>query len=214
MRPERITLAGLIAAVALGATSVSPPAQATTPAALAGIDRVEEDWEVVVANPSPNEAGPQMTTTMSPSGDNKVAFGSFYLNYRDDPFRAGGLHLRAWSDEQAIAGDTQQTQLLSTDNETITWTQRMRITGGMLTYEVLSGESTTWPKFGQGEQLDVTVPTSLTSLDTYSPDCTVANSGVSWQSNRVTSMKLLRIRYYANGQLVSTDETTRTIVGN
>jgi hypothetical protein len=214
MRPERIALVGLIAIAILHATSASPPARAITPSAPAGIDRVEEDWEVVVGTPSPTEVGPQMTTTMSPSGDNKVAFASFYLNYRDDPFRAGGLHLRAWSDSQAIAQDTQRYELLSTSNETITWTQRMRLSGGSLTYEVVSGESTTWPKFGQGEQLDVIVPSSLTSLDAYRPDYTAANSGVSWQSNRVASMKILRVRYYSNGQLVSTDETPRTIVGN
>jgi hypothetical protein len=176
------------------------------------VDRVDEDWELVLGTPSPAEAGPQITTTMSPMGDNALMFMSFNLNYRDDPFQPGGLQLRAWSGEQAQAQDAQKTNLLQTTGETITWTQRMRLVGGTLTYEIVAGESTTWGKFGQGELLDVIVPTSLTSLDGYRPAVTAERSGATWQSNRVGQMRLLRVRYYRGGSLVATDETARTII--
>jgi hypothetical protein len=176
------------------------------------IDRVDEDRELVLGTPSPAEARPQITTTMSPVGDNALMFMSFNLNYRDDPFQPGGLQLRAWSGEQAQAQGTQKTNLLQSTGETITWTQRMRLTGGTLTYEIVAGESTTWGKFGQGERLDVVVPASLTSLDGYRPAVTVERSGATWQSNRVDGMRLLRVRYYRGGNLVATDETARTLI--
>jgi hypothetical protein len=87
---------------------------------------------------------------------------------------------------------------------------------GTITYQVANGQSTTWGKFGQGNgQLSVNYPTALGSLSSYSPDTSVKNSGVSWESNYVTSMALIQVRYYAAGRLISTDTTQRSIsLGN
>ena len=96
--------------------------------------------------------------------------------------------------------------------ETITWTQRMSLSGGNLNYNVVNGQSTTWGKFGQGQgTLGVSMPSTLSDLGAYKPDYSVSKSGVSWQSNRVTSMTLLQVRYYSGGQLISTDSTSRTV---
>ena len=48
-------------------------------------DQVEEDWQVVIAEPDPLAVGPQITTIMSPNSDPTAAFVTFYLNYRDYP---------------------------------------------------------------------------------------------------------------------------------
>lgn len=175
------------------------------------IDRVEEDWELVVETPDVAGAGPQMTTTMSPDGDNSLGHVSFNLNYRDAPFRAGGLQMQIWSGESVVATNERGTAQCTTAGETITWTQRMSLSGGTLSYEVKAGESTTWGKFGQGELLDVTAPSSLTSLAAYAPAVSQAYSGVGWQSNHVTRMTLLRVRYYSGGLLVLTDDLPRPI---
>jgi hypothetical protein len=48
-------------------------------------------------------------------------------------------------------------------------------------------------------------------LSGYRPDASIAHSGPGWQSNRVSSMRMLRVRYYNAGQLVQVDETARTV---
>jgi hypothetical protein len=84
--------------------------------------------------------------------------------------------------------------------------------GSSVTYTIANGQSTTWGGFGQGQGLDpVTFTASITSLSAYSPDNSVAKSGASWQSNRVSQMTLLRVRYYQAGQLISTDNNPRSV---
>lgn len=188
------------------------PATAQVP--VTGVDRIEEDWVLVLGTPSPEEAGPQITMTMSPVGDNTQMSMSFNLNYREDPFLAGGLQLRAWSGSSAIGQDSQETAQCSTPSETIRWTQRMSLSGGRLQYEVVGGQSTTWAKFGQGEHLTVPTDLSLASLDGYKASESVARSGVGWQSNRVTSLTLNQVRYYKNGALVAIIKEPQAVLSN
>jgi hypothetical protein len=196
-----ITLAGPIG---LGQTSSNP------------IDQVEEDWVLVIGSPSTDEDGPQITTCMSPVSDGSTPFAAFDLNYCDYPsFAAGGLQVKAYSgaDGDVLSEANQGTDLLATPNETIAWTQRLSVAGNnSLTYTIVNGQSTTWGAFGQAQglgPLSFTAP--VTSLASYSPATSVANSGVGWQSNRVTSMTLVRVRYYSGGRLISTDTTSRSV---
>jgi hypothetical protein len=214
MRPAiRVPASALAGALLLLAWT--RPLSAQTPSVTpTGIDRIEEDWQVVVATPSPEEVGPQISTTMSPVGDNDLSFMSFSLNYRDDPFSPGGLEIRAWSGKTAMASDPERRELLRTAGETILWTQQMALANGTLTYDVIAGSSVTWGSFGVNGELSVAVPSSEPSLDAYSPDLSVQCSGATWQSNRVTSMQLVRIRYYRGGTLVATDSTPRTVIGS
>ena len=76
----------------------------------------------------------------------------------------------------------------------------------------MNGQSTTWGTFGQDGGLDpISFTTSVTSLASYSPDTSVAQSGAGWQSNRVSKMTLVRVRYYRAGQLISTDNNSRSV---
>ncbi len=209
MFPRRARFA--LALAALLPLTTNEPAAAQAPA---GVDRIEEDWVLVLGTPSADEAGPQLTTTMSPVGDNSQMFMSFNLNYRDDPFLVGGLQLRAWSGTSAVGQNTQETAQCSTPGETIAWTQRMSLSGGTLQYQVTGGQSTTWFKFGQGGQLVVSVGSSLASLDGYNPSLSVSKSGAGWQSNRVTSLKLNQVRYYKSGALVAIINTPQTVIAN
>src|SRR5262245_4868156 len=109
----------LACSIGLGQTPSDPP------------DRVEEDWQVVIDDPNPDEVGPQITTCMSPVSDDSTPFVAFDLNYRDHPsFQTGGLQVKVYSNGDVLGSSSQGTQLLSTSNETITWTQRMRIWSG------------------------------------------------------------------------------------
>jgi hypothetical protein len=194
----------LAGSVGLGQTSSNP------------IDQVEEDWVLVIGTPNTDEVGPQITTSMSPVSDSSTPFVAFDLNYRDYPsFLAGGLQAKVYSSSTGTvqSSSSQDDDLLQTAGETITWTQRLSLSGGStLTYSILNGQSTTWGAFGTSQGLNpLTFTAPLTSLASYSPSTSVANSGVGWQSNRVTTMTLVQVRYYSKGQLVSTDTTSRSV---
>jgi hypothetical protein len=208
MRIHRSLAAGLLAILALGNTMTDARAQSTPP------DQVQEDWQLILATPDPTGGGPQISTLLSPVIDGSTPFFVFNLNYRETPsYSPGGIEIQVWQGDQMLSGSTKGTAQCSTAGETITWTQTMKISSGVISFAIDSGKSTTWGKFGQGNQLNVTssFTTSLTSLSQYSPTTTVNNSGVGWEPNRVTSMKLLQVRYYAGGKLLSTDSTVRTI---
>jgi hypothetical protein len=183
-------------------------------------DQVEEDWQVVIADPDPLAVGPQVTTIMSPNSDPTAAFFTFYLNYRDDPsWTPGGLQVKAYDaipgpgqSAPLVASATQGSEVCQTSGETITWTQRLGLSAGTLSFDIANGRSTTWGKFGQGQgSRTLSVSSSLTDLSAYKPDYSMSRSGVSWQSDRAASMTLLQVRYYSGGKLISTDTTPRTV---
>ncbi len=182
-------------------------------------DRVEEDWQVVIATPSPTEVGPQLTTCMSPVSDGSTPFVAFNLNYLDSPsFQPGGLQAEVYSNGNVADSSSQGTAVLQTANETITWTQRMSLSDNAIIYRIVNGQSTTWGSFGPAQGLSaVRFNTSASSLASYSPATSVAKSGAGWQSNRVASMSLVAVRYYSAGQLIATDTTVRSVnlsIGN
>jgi hypothetical protein len=187
----------------------------------AGVDRVEEDWQVVIDDPDPESTGPQLTTCMSPRPGSSNPFIAFCLNYRDDPdWKPGGLQVKAYGeavggsqDRPLLASASARTEVFQTVGETITWTQRISISEGVLRYTVRDGSSTTWGAFGQGpDDLGVSYPSSIADLGSYRPDDSVSLSAAGWQANRVQSMTLLRVRYYKGGDLIATDATRREVV--
>jgi hypothetical protein len=101
-------------------------------------DRIEEDWQVVVANPDPSSSGPQITTCMNPSSDASGAFATFYVNYQDYPdWQPGGMQVKAYgptpdprSNPPVLASSSSGNGVCETQGETITWTQRLSIWGG------------------------------------------------------------------------------------
>jgi hypothetical protein len=177
------------------------------------VDQVQEDWTLVVATPDQSAVGPQITTCLSPVSDGSSAFVAFDMNYREFPrFAAGGLQVQVWSNKDILSTSSLGTALFATTNETVTWTQRMSLGGGKITYDIENGQSTTWGQFGQVDgDLAVSFDTTLSDLSRYSPDISASKSGASWQSNRVTSMTLVQVRYYSGGQLVATDTSPRPI---
>jgi hypothetical protein len=211
----RISKTALLLCLVIVPMNFRPRSAGTASAASSAVDpdRVEEDWQLVVANPDPLGVGPQITTCMAPSTDGDSPFVAFDLNYREYPiFQAGGMQVQTWGRGQLISTAAQGTELFNTPGETITWTQSMTVSDGTVLYDIGNGQSTTWGNFGQGSLLSVSFRTDYGSLANYSPDDSQASSGASWQSNNVTSLKLLRVRYYANGQLLQTDTTTRTVI--
>ena len=166
--------------------------------------RVEEDWELVIGTPSPNSDAPQVTSVISPLGNVESLHATFVVNNHDLPtFTAGGLQLQVWDGETSVESRHSPNQAkLTTEGETIRWTQAMELKDGGLTFEIVGGASTTWGAFGGEGTLKTSVPTNLDNLNGYSPDVSVENSGVSYAANRVPSLVLKKVR-----AVLSTGET-------
>lgn len=179
----------------------------------ADIVRIEEDWELVVADPDPASFAPQVTSTISPVGDLSGYYGVFDLNLRNLPVvEAGGMQLQVWNNESpVITKKSNVGTLLNSNGETITWTQSMWVSDGQLHFAVLNGESETWGAFGSGGSLTVDVAHELTNLQLYNPDVSVANSGIGFAANRVTSLTLKAVRAYSEGALEGQDNTPRVV---
>jgi hypothetical protein len=102
--------------------------------------------------------------------------------------------------------------VLSTQDEVITYTMRMRLTGGNIEFEVINGNSTTWGTFGGQGWLRASVGTDQTGFPLYSPDVSVKNSKVTFARHRVKKFALKEVRYYSNnGTLLGTDTTERIV---
>jgi hypothetical protein len=177
-------------------------------------DRIEEDWQVVLGTPDTSTDCPQISATISPTGSDQDPLMVFKLNYRDQPsFQSGGLSAQVWQNKQFQSNSDQGTAQCTTPNETITWTQRMSLSGGNLNFKVLSGNSTTWGQFGANDtDLAVSASSSAADLSGYTPTYSVSNSGATFGANRVTTMTLLQVRYYQGSTLLSTDTTARQVV--
>jgi hypothetical protein len=209
MRSKSVIVILALSIVALPLGAIVAQAPPTVP------DQVEEDWQLVIGTPDIIGVGPQITTSMSPVSDDSTPFAAFDLNYREYPsFQNGGMQIQVWSDDDVLATSSHGSAQFSTAGETVTWTQRMSIaTGGTVTYKVVNGQSTTWGTFPKNQtSLTVNFPTSSSDLSAYSPDTSVANSGASWESNLVTQLTLVRVRYYSGGNLIATDTTARNII--
>lgn len=186
---------------------VATKASAQTPAALMA---VEEDWELVVAQPDVNSAGPQVTCSIFPTHLTDTLNATILLNHRTIPdFAAGGLQLQLWDGDYVVATRRIPNEsVLSNDGETVTWTVRLEISHqNELLLSIFNGNSTTWGSFGNQGYLNITMPTTLPDLSGYSMNNSMNNSGVSFASNHVQSLKLLRVR------LTDANNVTNTVSG-
>ncbi len=175
------------------------------------VDRIEEDWELIVGEPDAGTNAPQVTCMMSPTDGDDALYATFELNYQSSPdFVAGGMQLQTWNYEYSLCThkfpDGAQ---MSSENETVTWTQRMELEQCTLRFEILNGNSATWGNFGGQGYLRANADSCYGSLSGYSPATSVANSGVSYAANRVVKLVLKEVRYYSGSQLLYTDSTDR-----
>ena len=190
-------------------SAVSPIASSTNDGPAP--DRIEEDWLIVIAAPDVDAVGPQFTTCMNPTTDNTQPFVAFDMNYQEYPgFVPGGMQLQVWSGGDVLSIASEGSAQFEEEGESITWTQKMFISDGQVNYQVVNGQSDTWGPFGS--DLTVSFSASVTDLSGYSPDFSAAQSGATWESDHVTKMTLVQVRYYANGQLIRTDTNPRKVI--
>jgi hypothetical protein len=97
------------------------------------------------------------------------------------------------------------------ENEVITYTMTMKITNGLIRFEVKNGTSSSWPAYGIGG-FHRTVTTPQSEFTQYNPENSVKYSKVGFAKHRVKKYFLKESRTYdANGQLLSTDTTDRVV---
>jgi hypothetical protein len=171
--------------------------------------RVEEDWMFILGEPNSRIASPQISSQMAQSAD-AALFCNVHLNARDIPrYGEGGLQLQVWRGGDNVGNKTSDSlAVLDTPNEVVTWTQFLSTNGEKMQFGVSAASSQTWGDFsGQS----VVVPTDSLSLDNYSVDYSVQNSGVTFGANRVSYLAITEVRiYYSDGTMV-TDSTERIV---
>ncbi len=177
------------------------------------ITKVEEDWELVLNEPSPDVAAPQITCVISPFNNLDSVYATLELNHASLPeFSAGGLQLQVWSGEDWLTVRDYADTTLSNVGETVTWTRRMSLGGGKLTFQTTNGSSTSWGAFGGSGTFKLSINSLITDLNGYNPDVSQSQSGIGYGSQRVQSLVLKRVRYYdALGNQVAEDTTERVV---
>jgi hypothetical protein len=207
-----LAVAALLAGPATWTTTVGQ----TPPPTGATLIRVEEDWSLTVNQPNADVASPQVSTQMA-RAPWAYRFCNFHLNSVDVPsFVVGGLQVQAWKDTTNLAVFTNpNSAIMATDNETVTWTQYLRVSDGQVYFGigtvqqgVPGASSQTWGDFSG---MEINVPGSHTDLSYYDPSYSQQNSGVTFGANRVSSMVLVQVRYYYDDGSFQTDSTPRLV---
>ena len=209
-RAGLVTLA-LTAVVIMVAAGPSAFVVASDPE-LETVLRVEEDWNLILTEPDNVAESPQFHTVMAPSNRLEYVYLQSTWNYHETPdYIPGGVQLQAWREGNCVfANGYLASRLLSTQGETITWTQALSTDGHFLRFEILNGSSTTWGPFG-GSTMRLVGSMQIPNLNGYTPQLSVENSGVTYGANRVMVLAITAVRYYGIDGLLYEDHTPRVV---
>ena len=100
--------------------------------------RVEEHWELKLAQPDSDLSAPQTTMVLSPDGDLEGVHFQFTLNHVTVPqYQPGGMQVQLWDGDQLIEESAaHEAGTLRYADETIHWVQRVSLENDSLTFEV------------------------------------------------------------------------------
>jgi hypothetical protein len=141
---------------------------------------------------------------MSPSSDANCQYFALSLNFRTQPdYAPGGMQLSVFHDESlASFVHAPIEDLLSHGAETVRWTQTMELNQGTVTFDITDGTSSSWGSFGGSGWLRQSIYTGRPNLNGYRPTVSLSESEIGYAGNRVASLTLKRIRWYAsNGKV-------------
>jgi hypothetical protein len=154
---------------------------------------IEEHWELQLGQPDADTSAPQTTMVVSPDGDVDGVHFLFTLNHVSVPdYQPGGMQVQLWDGEQLIDSAAAGSGTFSHDSEVVRWVHRLSLDDHTLHFQVLNGESETWGTFG-GDDLALSEPTTLDSLNSYRPGFSLTESQVSYAENRVVSLTLTKL---------------------
>lgn len=187
------------------------PVWAETPVNVSG---VEEDWELVVGEPSVDDTSPQIITFISPTNRIDAEAAVLELNHSTQPdYQDGGVQFQRWfGDFERVYRAPHTQNRLATAGERIKYTMTMKIEDGLLQFGVRNGTSQTWGAFGgTSEQWNSSVVSQYANLDGYSPAISATYSRVGYAANRVQKFSLKEVRYYRNNELIHKDTGERIV---
>ncbi|WP_425398511.1 hypothetical protein [Aeoliella sp.] len=156
---------------------------------------IEEHWELSVGGPEIDRCAPQVSLVMSPTGDMEGLHFVFLLNHTTFPgFDPGGLQMQCWyGDSLMYTANSTKSGILSYDNETISWVQKLRIDDGRVVFDVDDGVSQSWGNFGNGDGLIMWTNYTMSRLNNYQPSVSIGESGITFAGNRVSSLVLTKL---------------------
>ncbi|MDH3718339.1 MAG: hypothetical protein OES79_09490 [Planctomycetota bacterium] len=174
--------------------------------------RVEEDWELVLTEPSDAKTCPQFETAMSPHGHADADYARVTWNYREfDTFHGAGLQVQTWHGDQLQWHRSVSEQDLSNTAEGIIWTQALETDGTTSVFRIINGQSTTWGSFG-GDDTAVQLAKSVANLNGYTTGTSTANCQITYGLNRVSLLRIKEVRRYrADGELISVDSEPKLL---
>ena len=140
------------------------------------------------------------------------AFAIFSINYQEVPdFKEGGIEIQLWDGDLVLDDDGETNSQLSTDNETLTWTQYLKIHDSKLEFGVKNGVSSSYGgSFGNSE-FKVAHPIALNDLANYVVEDSVKHSGITLGSNRVKHLKLTKVTYIKSDGTKVVDTNIRKV---
>jgi hypothetical protein len=170
----------------------------TTAPALADspkVVQIEEQWELSIGVPDTGRSAPQATMVMSPTGNLDSTYFLFTLNCRNLPsYQPGGVQVQRWEGNSvANSGTGSIAEPLSQSADTVSWTQRVTLHDGTITFEVVDGSCDSWGHFGNDGSLKLTSETSLDRLNGYKPAISLTESQIGYADNRVKSLTLKKL---------------------
>lgn len=124
------------------------------------------------------------------------------MNYAaEDDFSGGGFHVAAVRNEHFRDEARSFTRLpLRTDGDRIRWTSVMAVIDNRFLFAVRDGLGDDWGAFGGPQYLVAMGAEGVHDLDDYSPQQSLETVDIGFGANRVSSLKLLRVRlFYKNG---------------
>lgn len=170
------------------------------------LDRIEEDWEMQLIEPRPENNSPQVTFFVTPSASEPTLYFQVQMNYAAlDDYSPGGFHVAAVHNENYFDEARSGTRKgLSVDSDTIVWTNVMAVINDKLYFAIKNGHCSDWGNFGGPEYLVNMPARSVTNLSTYSPAQSLAEVDIGFGGNRVSSVQLKTVRLYYNNGSVET----------
>lgn len=167
------------------------------PASSADVVSIEEHWSLNVGGPELERCAPQVSMVMSPIDNVDGNHFVFLLNHSTFPgFVAGGLQLQHWDGGFVMnTANSDKQGILSYDQETVSWVQRLSLDDGIVTMEIKDGDSQSWGSFGQGANLRLSYSSGLARLNNYRPSISISDSGIGFAGNRVSSLTLNKLKW-------------------
>lgn len=202
-RTLRALTAAVIGGILLGPFVVQPaPCLAGSPS----VWKVEEDWEMVINEPEDNSNSPQVTFFVTPSTEWDTTYFQLQMNYEaDEVYSAGGFHVAAVRGEEILDEARSHNQsLLTVNGDVIQWTTVTAVVNNKLLFAVKDGHCASWGNFGGPDYLVEMPAQSTHDLSQYSYAQSIESVDIGFGSNRVSSVKLRRVRLFNDNGTVDT----------